>query len=212
MGTSRRFRIGEGVSLLEGCVSSSLTFSLVWLELSDSAEVELWLGLDWFALDWLLLAVFERAWLVLEALEEESELLDWGDSEAFCREQASKQQHKPSKASTFRFFIPTSPFIYMITLSLPKIKLAEEKLNSSNFCFLYHYSKAPIRTKNEAWTLLSQPHLVYLVWIYLSSKSMIISSEGAFSPSSTTISEISSSRISSSFSNFSLISWNLSCE
>ena len=60
---------------------------------------------------------------MLEALEEESELPDLGDSEAFCREQASKQQPKPSKASTFKFFIPTPPFIYMITLSRSKIKI-----------------------------------------------------------------------------------------
>jgi hypothetical protein len=100
---------------------------------------------------------------VLEALEEESEIPDLGDSEAFCREQASKQQPKPSKASTFKFFIPTSPFIYIITLSSLKIKMAEGKLNSSNFYFLYYCDKAPIRTKNEAWTLLSQPQLVYLV-------------------------------------------------
>ena len=81
---------------------------------------------------------------MLEALEEESELSDLRDSEAFCREQASRQQPKPSKASTFKCFIPTPPSIYMIALSLENVKMLRIELESNKYHFLapYNYSSA----------------------------------------------------------------------
>ncbi|MCD1276461.1 hypothetical protein FOA32_000313 [Streptococcus sinensis] len=75
---------------------------------------------------WLVLDCLELGWLVPEAWEEEAELLDWGLSEDFCWEQASKQNAIPNKAIIFKLFISIPPFIHMITLSLGEIKIGQQ--------------------------------------------------------------------------------------